>query len=727
MWWARAPWPLAMLAGVAVAWGTVASAAHAATAAAGRVSAGLLDTCVVLVDGSVRCFGYGGDGALGYGNANDVGVTDTPASAGAVNLGAGRTAMAVSAGSYHTCAIVNSGGVVCWGFGGDGRLGYANLSTVGLANTPATTGLVDLGSGRTATAVSAGADHTCAILDNGRVLCWGFGAYGELGYGNMLSEGSTETPGSAGPVALGTGRTATAISAGGDHTCVILDNGAVECWGVALDGQLGYGNVDNVGTATTPGQAGPVDLGTGSRAVAISAGGSHTCAILDDGGLLCWGYGGNGRLGYGNQIDVGDRQSPGSVGPVPLPAGHKAVAVSAGTNDTCVILDDGSVRCWGYGAYGQLGYGNTNDLGDTPTTTPDKVPAVNLGPGRSAVAISAGARHTCALLDDLSVRCWGSGAYGRLGYCGEKNVGDTPTNTPDTAGPVNLEPGDGGEPCPSATASPVNVSPPSISGQMIAGHVLTEAHGSWTPTAMGYGYQWERCNRAGADCGSITGATGQTYTLGRSDVGSTVRVLETARAGGAGGTSATSTHTAVIKAGFVANPDVTRKREFHDCLATVNSDSMHARALTRNGSKRHRAQARRRLARQLATGRARCVKDYGRTPGQVTGLRAVVRGRTKLELDFKAPGTNADKPPATTSYLVKQSLRPIGTQHDFSTAQALCNGACRFRMTQIGAKIALMITGLRPNTVYYYAIAALDNVTARPGPRTPTLETKTAT
>jgi alpha-tubulin suppressor-like RCC1 family protein len=398
----------------------------------------------LLNGGQVRCWGYGAEGELGYPSTVEIGATNTPASAGPVDLGPGRTATAIGVGAYHTCAILDNGNVLCWGYGRNGRLGYGNINNVGDTQTPAAAGPVNLGPGRTATAISAGFAHTCAILDDGSVRCWGFGYYGELGYGSTSTVGDIKTPDTAGPVDLG-GHTATAISAGGEHTCAILDGGSVRCWGLGTSGQLGYGNTSDVGDTPTslPGSAGAVDLGPGRTAVAISAGDAHTCAILDNGGVLCWGYGGDGRLGYGNTNNVGDTQTPGSVGPVDLGPGRTAKAISAGSRDTCAILDNGSVLCWGYGGDGRLGYGNTNNVGDTQT--PGSVGPVDLGPGRTATAISAGSRHTCAILDNGSVLCWGYGGNGRLGYCNESNVGDA--QTPGSAGPVNLEPDDGGVSC----------------------------------------------------------------------------------------------------------------------------------------------------------------------------------------------------------------------------------------------------------------------------------------
>ncbi len=426
---------------------------------AGGLDAGANHSCAVLAGGQVRCWGFGGDGRLGYGNTATVGDDETPASVGPLELGAGRTATAISAGDAHTCAILEDGSVRCWGFGANGRLGYGNTSNVG--DTPATTpgkvGAVNLG-GHKATAISAGGAHTCAILEDGSVRCWGFGRNGQLGYGNLSSVGDTPatTPDKVGAVPLG-GIKATAISAGSLHTCAILEDGTVRCWGVGVNGQLGYGKTSSVGDtpATTPDKVGAVPLG-GIKATAVSAGSSHSCVILDDASVRCWGFGFSGQLGYGNTNNAGDTPAttPDKLGPVDL-GGHTATAITAGSVHTCAVLEDRTVRCWGNGADGRLGYGNTSNAGNTPATTPGKLGPVDLGAGRTATAVSAGDKPTCARLDDNTVRCWGNNTNGQLGYCNTINVGDH--QTPGSAGPVNLQAGDGGMGCP----SPPTPTPPS--------------------------------------------------------------------------------------------------------------------------------------------------------------------------------------------------------------------------------------------------------------------------
>ena len=152
-----------------------------------------------------------------------------------------------------------------------------------------------------------------------------------------------------------------------------------------------------------------VDLGTGRTATAIGTGALHTCAILDNASIKCWGNNFYGQLGYGNTNDLGDVS--GEMGDnlpvVDLGTGRTATAISAGSNHTCVLLDNASLKCWGYNNYGHLGYGNTNNLGDASGEMGDNLPVVDLGTGRTATAISVGNLHTCAILDKTSLKCWG--------------------------------------------------------------------------------------------------------------------------------------------------------------------------------------------------------------------------------------------------------------------------------------------------------------------------------
>jgi len=417
--------------------------ARAAVAAPGGLDVGRFHACALVAATSVRCWGYGGDGALGYGNVATIGDDETPDAAGPVDFGAGRSARMVATGALHSCALLDDGSVRCWGFGVNGRLGYGNEFSIGDDESPAGAGPVNLGAGRTAVSIAAGRAHTCAILDTGDVRCWGFGFDGRLGYGDTASIGDTETPAAAGPVKLGLGRTATALALGDSHTCALLDDGTVRCWGFAGFGALGYGSTATFSSTQTPDTAGPVQLG--GTAVAITAGNFHTCALLADGTVRCWGFGGDGELGYGNRFNVGDDEVPAIVGPVDLGPGRTAVAIDAGGDFTCALLDNGTVRCWGDGSNGRLGDGSTANIGDDET--PGSIAPVDLGAGVTAVAIAAGWTSACARLSDGGIRCWGAGLAGLLGDCRVDDVGDD--ESPATIGPIALgEPGVAGMGCP---------------------------------------------------------------------------------------------------------------------------------------------------------------------------------------------------------------------------------------------------------------------------------------
>jgi alpha-tubulin suppressor-like RCC1 family protein len=137
------------------------------------------------------------------------------------------------------------------------------------------------------------------------------------------------------------------MDAGAEHSCVVLDNGKVRCWGLNSAGQLGYGNTgvlgkNLIGDDETPDTEGPVDFG-GPDAVEVAAGGHHSCAILDDGGVRCWGIGTDGQLGYNGVATIGDNETQANVAIGP---NRTATAVTAGGGHTCAILDNGKVRCW---------------------------------------------------------------------------------------------------------------------------------------------------------------------------------------------------------------------------------------------------------------------------------------------------------------------------------------------------------------------------------------------
>ncbi|MCB9372637.1 MAG: hypothetical protein H6518_07625 [Microthrixaceae bacterium] len=357
----------------------------------------------------------------------------------------------ITAGGRFSCGILPPGLVKCWGANPMGQLGQEDRRNRGDAAIEMGAALapVDLGTGRTATSLSAGRNHVCAVLDDGSLKCWGNNDWGKLGDGRSFWMNRGDEPGEMGDampaVDLGTGRSAVAVSAGESSTCALLDDASVKCWGSG--GILGQG--DLMPRATAGDEVSPVSLGAGRTATAIATGYAHTCAILDDGSVKCWGVNSSGQLGLGDTAARG--AGPGEMGDslpvVSLGTGRTAVAISAAAASTCALLDDGSVKCWGGNSAGQLGLGDTAPRGDGPGEMGDVLPVVDLGPGRTGLAVSMGSvgvstASTCVLLDDGSVKCWGDNGAGQLGLGDTVDRGDGPGELGGSLPPVDL--GSGG-------------------------------------------------------------------------------------------------------------------------------------------------------------------------------------------------------------------------------------------------------------------------------------------
>lgn len=338
----------------------------------------------------------------------------------------------VVTGASHACALLTDGNVKCWGDNAYGQLGLGDTDWRGdhaneMGDLLPT---VDLDAPDAVTQIAAGAQHTCALLYKGVVKCWGDNQYGQLGLGDEEPRG--DGPGEMGSalpaVWLSSTYTATQIVAGGAHTCALLGDGSVKCWGLNDSGQLGQGTSFNrgddaleMGTYLTA-----VSLGIGRTAVQLAAGLSHTCALLDDDTVKCWGNNAFGQLGQGSQFNRGDDQlETGSyLSAIQLGTGRTARSIAAGYQHTCALLDDDSVKCWGQNDFGQLGLGDEADRGDEPGEMGNALPAIGFGLVLDPPSkIAAGGYHTCALLG-TNLRCWGMGTSGQLGLGDSADRGD---------------------------------------------------------------------------------------------------------------------------------------------------------------------------------------------------------------------------------------------------------------------------------------------------------------
>lgn len=348
----------------------VAGPAGAAVAPV-QLSAGIVDnsgqgnTCALLSDGAVRCWGANVFGQLGI-PSSYVYNTRVPLTPWPV---VDRKAIAVG----PQCAVLDDHTVTCW----PSEMGW-NVDGGGRTKDNI----------KTAIQVTQSNYHSCALLSDGTVTCWGEG--GRLGSTNGTSvrynEPATKVAGIS---------TAIQIAAGESHTCALLADHTIKCWGFNFGGQLGIG-------AITDGN--PRYLATSvngiTNAVEVGVGYQHSCAVLADGTLKCWGSNGYGQVGA-------DATRPRQLEPVTVPGITGAKHVAPGFGNTCVIVTDGAVKCWGAGdltvSYGDSRFGSLSDG------------IVTVQGIAGATQIVADREHNCVLLSGGTVKCWGTPYNGTLG------------------------------------------------------------------------------------------------------------------------------------------------------------------------------------------------------------------------------------------------------------------------------------------------------------------------
>ncbi|MDZ7863975.1 fibronectin type III domain-containing protein [Acidovorax sp.] len=363
------------------------------------LSAGNYHTCVLTVAGAVQCWGINALGQLGDGS-NAGKTTPQPVT----GLASGVVAISTGARGNHTCAVTTAGAMQCWGLGIHGQLGDGTL--VGKTTPQPVTGLA---SG--VASIAAGEHHTCAVTTAGAVQCWGDNPFGQLG------DGSTTNKSTPQPV-TGLASGVAAIAVGSYHTCALSTGGTAQCWGRAIEGQLGNGSTTD---KTTPQ---PVAI-LASGAAAVVPGFGHSCALTTAGAVQCWGYNASGQLGDGSTTN---KSTPQPV--TGLASGVAAIA--AGYDHTCALTMAGAVKCWGANPFGQLGDGGT-----TSKSTPQPVPGLASG----VASIAAGDYHTCALTTAGAVYCWGRNTYGNLGDGSTTNKSTPQAVTGMASGVAAMAPG----------------------------------------------------------------------------------------------------------------------------------------------------------------------------------------------------------------------------------------------------------------------------------------------
>jgi len=385
-----------------------------------QIAAGGNHTCFLYSDMTVKCFGNNSNGQLGIGSTVNVGQaigsTDFAQTTPIIS-----NAVQIVSGDSHNCALTMAGHIYCWGANSNGQLGTGNSSDVGsnFATITAPFTKVNLGTGRTAVQITAGSFHTCALLDDSNVKCWGNNTYGQLGYEDTTSRGTSASQmgDNLTPINLGTGLTAITIAAGGYHTCALFNTGAIKCWGYNAYGQLGLGDATNRGDMpyTMGSNLQTSNLG-GIKVQSLALGLYHSCAIVSIPGqvnnaIKCWGRNNSGQLGYGDTTNRGTSitQLGGYLLNVPLSASMNPQVLGAGRTHTCVMSDGGFVYCWGGNGSGQLGIDTTSTVNNASIATGIYLSSVSLG-----LNMSIGGNHNCVQLQNSVVKCWGDNSNGQL-------------------------------------------------------------------------------------------------------------------------------------------------------------------------------------------------------------------------------------------------------------------------------------------------------------------------
>jgi alpha-tubulin suppressor-like RCC1 family protein len=352
-----------------------------------QIAAGYFHACALLSNGAVRCWGDNANGELGDGS---IVASDVPVATEATGM------KLIAAGFDDTCAITTAGALKCWGDNFDGELGIGSNTD---SHLPAA--VTGLGSG--VQQVTMGESHTCALTTS--VFCWGDPTYGVDGNGQYQSVPAHTTPvpvfgltppASGGPI------TPVQIAAGFNHTCVAESTAQVECWGQGAFGALGNGT-----TADRPIPTPVIGLPfTSSATQQISAGFATGCAITLQLAAKCWG------------TDVGDGGPPTTIHTTAVSTGLTGVVQVSPYEGGCALSKKGTVLCWGDNTKGQLGNGTD---GSTPAASPATVPGLS-----NVEQISAGAAHVCAVVKNGGVFCWGDNGNGQIGD-GSTSQRDSPT------------------------------------------------------------------------------------------------------------------------------------------------------------------------------------------------------------------------------------------------------------------------------------------------------------
>ncbi|MCA9507292.1 MAG: hypothetical protein KC505_02580 [Myxococcales bacterium] len=407
------------------------SEAHVVKSSRKLMDIGYAHVCLIDTPSKqLKCWGLNNFGQLGQENIDEAGsgLGTAVSSLKPINIGEGLSVEFVAAGgnkkSSSTCIINNKNEVQCFGSNSAGQLGQGSTakfqsSLAELNNF----GAVKLGKEQKIIDIDSGAGHQCALLENGTVKCWGLNNFGQLGLGNEKNIGDTLEEMGSQLRALPLKAKTIALALGGHHSCALTSDYEVKCWGLNSSGQLGQNHSYNLGdNPFEVADIEPIEVNSEHEVHAITAGAEHTCALLDDGSIKCWGNNSYGQLGQGHVLAIGDEAGEMQELNAINFSTNKATAIAAGDYFNCALFENGEVKCWGDNRSGQLGQDSNSIIGDEPNELSLLTP-INLR-GRKALSIAAGGSTACAVLDDGDLTCWGENNSGQLGINTTDDMGD---------------------------------------------------------------------------------------------------------------------------------------------------------------------------------------------------------------------------------------------------------------------------------------------------------------
>lgn len=371
------------------------------------LSAGIGHACAVGIDSNVYCWGNGFSGEVGDGTPGrdlvpvPVDVSALPPRTRFVSAGAAQ---------FHSCAVTQAGDAYCWGADDNGQLGEDAdgdsldelvPSLVNRSAVPPGDGFV---------VVKGDFNHSCGLTEQGRILCWGSDANGQLGE-NADGDNNTESiPVLIDVSALAPGDVFVDVATGSTNSCAVTMFGAAYCWGSNGEGVLGTGDLSS---SSVPVRVDDSILPPGVGFVQIASSGRHSCGLASNGTLYCWGIDENGALGENADGDNALETRPVPVDMSALGPGETFTAVSTGRGHTCALTSDRRAFCWGSDDRGKLGENADGD--DLQEDIPVPVNLSPLAPGTFFTALSTGSEYSCGLANDGAIYCWGSDRIGQLG------------------------------------------------------------------------------------------------------------------------------------------------------------------------------------------------------------------------------------------------------------------------------------------------------------------------